>query len=580
MSGAAATVLEERPAGAQSVIGIDVGAREIRAVCVHGAGSAVSISGARRVSLPELAAGEFRLDSASPFVQTLRQVCREIGAGASHVVVGLGGQQLYSSVMQLPNVTGDDLREILRSELDHYRILPTEDCAFDTYPLPQTGVRVSRFEDESRVLVMASRGSLLEEYYNALVGGRVSGVTVEPASIGLLRAQYPLLEAERAVATVMMGPDATEVLITGAGVIHSYRRIEMGADQLGAPGQTNRFAAGQLASEIQRSIDFYIREFPEARGSLFARFFIDAAAPVTLFEVVSSRLSACAELAAVMDTVPVARELLQTLEGTDAFQFVAAAGLALREFEPYAGAPALDLVGGRSDEWRRARWAARGRALAAASTLVFGICAAAGSTALEADIVTAQKTLSQTEIALQTEQIRYGTEVARLERPEQIKQVSRRESEPIRPMWDFIAAAAPNGVSLTGLHIDQAGVIYVNGQTKEFRLAMDFIDALGTSPALSFITLNEMVRVDNSPDSPFKFELQTQLLGYHGAPSQPSFAQADSAGPQSGSGAAQSGTAASSGVKRWTAGHPRPSQKTPKTYPGATPEEQVARYPH
>src|SRR5207253_7684838 len=132
------------------------------------------------------------------------------------------------------------------------------------------------------------------------------------------------------------------------------------------------------------------------------------------------------------------------------FQYVAAAGLALREFEPYAGAPHLDLVGERDREWRRARWVARGRVLAVASTATLVAAAVAGSTMVEADIITAQKTLVETETSLQKEQGRYNVVALRIQRTEQVKQVAHTVSEPVRLLWDFVAAAAPAGISLTG----------------------------------------------------------------------------------------------------------------------------------
>src|SRR5262249_53274706 len=148
-------------------------------------------------------------------------------------------------------------------------------------------------------------------------------VAVEPGSIATMRALYPALRSQKAVATIIVSTAGTDIFITQEGMLQFYRRVDTGIPELRAqigvggpvpsaapqirgglllPGEDepyeappaapvdavdpyNRQAISLLMTEVQRSLDYFSREFPVGDDSMLVHFSIDAPDATDLFGV-------------------------------------------------------------------------------------------------------------------------------------------------------------------------------------------------------------------------------------------------------------------------------------------------------
>src|SRR5207247_1187198 len=106
--------------------------------------------------------------------------------------VGITGCNLVARVMEIPPVPDPEVRSVLRGEMDHYRILPAGQSAFDFYRLPDSPSHNPDDGEEavSRVLLMGAEERLVASYRAVVDASSLNLSAVEPGAIAVLRALY------------------------------------------------------------------------------------------------------------------------------------------------------------------------------------------------------------------------------------------------------------------------------------------------------------------------------------------------------------------------------------------------------
>src|SRR5437870_6467892 len=180
----------------------------------------------------------------------VRRVCAQLDARTNSAVVGITGCNLVARVMEIPPVPDSEVRSVLRGEMDHYKILPAGQSAFDYYRLPDAPERDPTHSDEpvARVLLMGAEERLVASYRAVVDAAGLNLNAVEPGSIATLRALFPILRSEEAVATVMLSARGTDIFITQEGALQFYRRVDTGLPELraNAPAADSSVPATQV----------------------------------------------------------------------------------------------------------------------------------------------------------------------------------------------------------------------------------------------------------------------------------------------------------------------------------------------
>lgn len=536
----------------RAIIGIEIATDEVRGAWVRSSGGGLQLAGLASAPMPPGGVDSEGMLSSQEVGDAVRRVCAQLDAKAAHVVVGITSCNLVARVMEIPPVPDSEVRAVLRGEMDHYRILPAGQSAFDFYRLPDSpdGNAGPEKEAVARVLMMGAEERVVSSYRAAVDASGLHLTAVEPGSIAVLRALYPLLRNEEAVATVILSFTGTDIFITQRGHLQFYRRIDTGVPELynasapisSAPAPTtqplggllvapepeedmpvlptasgadsyNRQAISLLMTEVQRSIDYYIREYPTAGEKMLVRFSIDASGAPELFAVMNQYLRSEAELASAMDTLSVAPEVSGMVTGTQGLRYTVAVGLALRGAGgEYGGAPALDLgIGDRVIVERRMAPKAMVASAGASAVILLGTVLAA--LIVGNKISSASRTLDQTRVELKALTEEHAAKVARLERQKNLTAAIYQRDKPLREAIEFVSAAVARGACLTNLTIDTKGQIFLSGEAMSPRVVADLMDTINLSPQLEPIRLTNLMRVDPDPsNSTLKFDLQTGFL--------------------------------------------------------------------
>ena len=305
----------------KTALGVEIGSREIRLVEMRG-GNNPQVIRAGSVPLPAGAVDGDRIVQVEAVADLLRGLHTKLGCQSRAVVVGMGLQSVVTRVLDIPRVPDSEVRVVLEGELAHYQILRTGAGLFDffrldTLPGPSDAL--------PSVLLMAVEDRVAQGFRVAVERAGLQFVALEPITLALFRAAYSLLQSEPATLCLAVTPTRSELSILDQGRIRLYRRLDQGSDDfirgrrsasarvpgsvdlsldLGGPPpprmmlnqeeddtdelQTGDLfrkrgtgnlppddlsatgsritpqAAASLANEVQRSLDYYQREFPTA----------------------------------------------------------------------------------------------------------------------------------------------------------------------------------------------------------------------------------------------------------------------------------------------------------------------------
>jgi type IV pilus assembly protein PilM len=543
------------------VIGLEISGNEVRGACVRSVGGTLEIASAASMPLSSGSIDSEGLLNHDLVGEVIRRVCSQLDTKTNHVVVGITGCNLVARVMEIPPVPDSEVRAVLRGEMDHYRILPVGQSAFDFYRLPNAPEKEGTDKEDgpARVLLMGAEERLITSYRAAVDAGNLNPVAVEPGSIAVLRALYPMLRAEEAVATVMLTASGTDIFITHHGDLQFYRRVDTGIHELhlhstgpsedtssqnrsgmllsteeewkeqpSAPNEAredlfNRQAISLLMTEVQRSIDFYIREFPAAGERMLVRVYIDSPDATELFGVMTQYLRSDAEMATALDYLTVAPEAVEVLGGKEAFRYTVAVGLALRGAGgEYTGAPALDLgLGDPIIVERRVAPKLMFASVGASGLILLGTMLAA--LLIGNNIARTNQRLAQTKNELLQLTQEHAQKVARLDRQKKLVEAIHNRDKPLREAVEFLSASISRRAWLTTMTIDNTGKIFLSGETSAPRYIADIMDKVNLSPTLEPIRLNNMIRVgQEKTGQALRFDLQTGFMSQAASPAAPS----------------------------------------------------------
>src|SRR5579872_6515052 len=120
----------------RAVIGIEISSGEVRGACVRLQGGTPQLANVASVPVPPGSVDAEGVLNPQEIGECIRRVCSQLDPKVNHVVIGMTGCSLVARVMEIPPVPNHEVRAVLRGEMDHYRILPAGQSAFDFYRLP------------------------------------------------------------------------------------------------------------------------------------------------------------------------------------------------------------------------------------------------------------------------------------------------------------------------------------------------------------------------------------------------------------------------------------------------------------
>jgi len=205
--------------------GLDIGSTSMKAVWLGRSGNTLTIESV--VSAPTTTRGmltESDMDQ-KIFADSVKGILKSAGIVEKNANVSIPESQVYSKIIEMPDLSDSELAAALKFELEQHIPLPLDQVKTDWQVM-------ERINDAGRkkmnVLIVAAPLGILSKYEKVtnLIG--INPQTVETEVISVHRALYPALDPTAADVIVHLGGSTTDVAIVKNGILNMIFTIPLG----------------------------------------------------------------------------------------------------------------------------------------------------------------------------------------------------------------------------------------------------------------------------------------------------------------------------------------------------------------
>jgi type IV pilus assembly protein PilM len=464
-----------------------------------------------------------RVDQPEIIGQMLAKVLAELQITAIDVVVGVPASACLVRTLTLPPAPESELRTMIDGEVNHFQVLKQEESAYDYFQLYTENLK----EAAGTSVFLAGVEMQALDSIKAMVGAAgLKLIAVEPVHLAMHRAAVLHNPAQPVSTYVTLSETHAEIAMLSDGQVAIYRSFDLGTNAIFSegrspdepaegevvdpfrgpsryeaesapkiPGQLDAAAAGMLAVEIRRSIDYFAREIPDAPANERMVVASTHAGIEKFTDWLESVLQMEVEVASLSNTDSVFSEYGSTITLDDAFHFVAAYGLAVRNGVAIPKEiPRLDLA---MQEQMLAHLEVSGRKfrmLATACAIAF-VCAGG---LLAFTTLTARDTRAQVERSkFQLKQLRDLQQARVKQEQDMIERLAllSKDGVPLIDVMGAIAQSVPSNAGLTEVRINP-GVADVAGEAKADETIIRMSRNLQQSTMIKSVSLTWFERLE------------------------------------------------------------------------------------
>lgn len=519
----------------RSFLGIELNAAEIHIAEVQGNWPDVQVLRAHHAPMPAgIMEGGQILDTAR-LGDHLRALLRIMHAGTRDAVIGLPVRALFTRILDLPPLPGDEMRVIIAGELSHHYTLRPEDDTFDFTPIHIPSKTV---EEGQTVLVMAADAMVVTGYNEVAERAGLCLIALEPLPIALLRALLPQLQQHPDALCVLIQHGDVEIAIVENGFLRLYRRLDISSDDLLAspegnpfdpredylltPAQTaftssfNLTSLNSLAMELQRSLDYYQREFLPVQPIGCVLLATSHPELDGLAETLAEALSLPVLSAGLLNDTLVANIECFDLKAPFDPVRAGAIGLAMRELHDLPAAmPRLNLNHRRrspaSDTTVRRRLT-----LSLMASILLLVCGTFTALRIGLHANRLSHEVSHLEEDIQAMQQDKQTRLDAIQTRENLLRMLSQEGFAFPRYMDSITDAVSPQAGLLEVSLNRSGQFFIVGEATDGKAIISTLEGIKQSPFLEKTSLNsfDSTQAQATPGKLVRFQITSQLLGF------------------------------------------------------------------
>lgn len=508
-----------KPIAKNPVLGIDFGQDHIRLVEMRRTGTEYAITHASSIDVPHGWSDPESPIPSSSIAQKLKQLVARSGARTRDAVLGIPANMVMTRLLDLPPLPDSELPAVIDSEVRHFQMLRDVGGGLDYHRTAQ-----GQNAAETQALVMAADDPILHFLQDIAQQAGLNVVAKEPALLAMMRAALPRTGVLSGTLFIAVSDTACEIAIVEAGQIALYRRLDVAGRDLGRETLQRREATGaddtairntefvatgtaskvggamisavvlsRLTTEIQRSLDYFQRQFP---ASHVERAILIAYDPYlyTLQDELAQTLGFEVEIAEAHASLP--HELTNELGLPRVTRYAPAMGLAMGSLG--YGLETLPWFNLFTTTARTTRYVGAGSSLAggiAASVIMLGVgFAIYTSLKGSADRVEAQNRVIESDI----EQIQAELVPLQQNRSNDIAALAAlsREGVPFARIMDAVTRALDPEAGLVQINFENTGTIKIVGESLTEQEMINTVNKLRVSGAFESTTVDSF----NNPD--------------------------------------------------------------------------------
>lgn len=230
-----------------SIIGLDIGSHSIKLVEIGRQKNEAVLVVAGSVPTPPKALAGAAPEDIEAIAKVVQKLWKEAGAKTKNVNIALPESQVFTRVIEVPELSPRELTSAIKWEAEQYIPLPLDQVTVDFTILrsaKETGT------NKMDVLLVASPKTLVEKYVTILEYADLIPVAVETEIIAASRALIRSAGTVRTVMMVSLGAQTTDLAIARNGILSFTRSISAGGAAL------SRAVAQSFGFELPQAEEF------------------------------------------------------------------------------------------------------------------------------------------------------------------------------------------------------------------------------------------------------------------------------------------------------------------------------------
>lgn len=213
--------------GETNVFGLDIGTTGVRVVQLRGLSVPKTLAtyGATVID-QKLSQSDAPLDK-KRLGDTIQKLLEDAKITTPNVILGLPSSKVFSTVVDLPQLSHDELEHSIRYQAEQYIPMPLDKVKLDFVPLGPS----PKEPQSQEVLLVSSPNTYTESRLELLESIGLNVVAIEPDSIALCRALIPV-NYTGACIVLDMGAKTTDLIVVYGGAPRLVRSISIGGETL------------------------------------------------------------------------------------------------------------------------------------------------------------------------------------------------------------------------------------------------------------------------------------------------------------------------------------------------------------
>lgn len=231
---------------AQNFFGLDIGSHSIKLVELTKKADHPALVAAGTVLTPPNV-----LDSEAPgdlakVADVIRKLRHDLKVASNHVVLALPESQVFSRVVEMPNLTEQEVASAIKWEAEQYVPIPLSEVNIDWQILTPPGVKANKIE----VLLVAAPTVLVNKYLQVLKIADLTAISFETEIIAVARSLISNTIGSPTTLIISLGASTTDLTAVRAGRISFTRSIATGGLAL------TRAVAQELGFEMDQAEEY------------------------------------------------------------------------------------------------------------------------------------------------------------------------------------------------------------------------------------------------------------------------------------------------------------------------------------
>ncbi len=206
-------------------IGLDIGSTSIKVAALRKDGQSIvleAVAGAPGTQKGLSSESPADLDKLS---QSIKILLTSSNIKATSVAISLPESQVYTKVIEMPNLSEQELSSALKFEMEQYVPLPLDQARTDWQILGKTDNGGKKTLD---VMLVAAPASTIDKYDKLVTKVGLVPEVIETEIVSVHRALLPVLNSSPANLMVHMGASTTSAALVLGGIIKSVFSLPVG----------------------------------------------------------------------------------------------------------------------------------------------------------------------------------------------------------------------------------------------------------------------------------------------------------------------------------------------------------------